>query len=366
MSTGLASARPRLPVGPSAVLLTLLVIALSVAGVLVDQAVIGARFTVADLPDGVAGMFGIGDGLGVTGQEQFELRVWRGLVTAGVGALLAVAGALLQGLFQNGLASPSLIGVTAGANLGATVALLALGGYGVFLELESAWSLGPWLLTGSALAGALAVAVTVVAIASIGGRVSVATLLLIGVAINACIAGVMSAIQQLLIDSGDRVTQGEILRWTYGNLADRQLYHVTLVGAGLLSTAALLPFVTTELDLLATGEEDARSLGVATHRVRALVLLTAALATATAVAAAGQVGFVGLVVPHVVRMLFGAAHARVLPLSMLAGAALLLTADVGQLALLGERPLEPGVLMSLIGGPVFFAMLVARRRQLTW
>ncbi len=366
MTTGVAAPRPWLP--PRTAGITLAIAALAL---IVLELVIGPeqrfRFGGAELWRGL--LCTVGAGAPLPGHEQvvFELRLWRALSAAGVGALLALAGALLQGLFRNGLASPSLIGVTAGANLGATLALLAIGGYGSTLAFSGTWNAAPWIITAAAFAGSMSVSVVVVALATRGGTMSIATLLLIGVAINTCIAGALSAVQDLLVGVDDWGTLRAIQAWTFGTLDDRKPYHVALVAFGALASAATVPFVATELDLLASGEEDARALGVSTNLTKLLVLFAAAIATGCAVATAGQIGFVGLVVPHVVRLATGASHRTLLPLALLGGAVFLLGTDVGQLLVLGERRLRPGVLMSLIGGPFFLGLLLTRgRRSMPW
>jgi iron complex transport system permease protein len=152
--------------------------------------------------------------------------------------------------------------------------------------------------------------------------------------------------------------------WTFGTLDDRTPVHVWigLVGVGL--AAAVIPFVALELDLFAGGEEDAETLGVDPGRIKLLALVAAALAAAVAVAVAGQIAFVGLVVPHLVRLTVGSSHRRLLPLCLVGGPVFLLGADVVQRWLLGGKALQPGVLMSLVGGPFFLFLLVRNKRAL--
>ncbi|MCB9883290.1 MAG: iron ABC transporter permease [Planctomycetes bacterium] len=309
---------------------------------------VGGAFGFADAPEGTRGII-------------MELRLWRALSGAGVGACLALAGALLQGLFRNGLAAPSLIGVTSGASLGATIAILVMGGYGPSLLATGTSPSLPYLLTLCAFVGALAVATFVLTFASRGGTLSVPTLLLLGVAINTCIAGLLSATQALLLD--DWEVSRAILSWTFGTLDDRRAYHVVLVSCGVAVATLAIPFVAAELDLFAGGEADAHSVGVNTTRTKILVLLTASFVTACAVATAGQIAFVGLVVPHLMRLLTGPHHKNLLWSSMLAGAVFLLGADLAQLAVFTRRELPPGVVMSLIGGPILLVLLVRMRRE---
>ena len=294
-------------------------------------------------------------------QTIIELRLWRALTAAGVGASLALSGALIQGLFRNGLASPSVLGVTGGASLGATLAILLLGG-GYAPLLLGAESSGSVLVPVCGFVGAALTVTLVTLLASGGGRLSVPALLLTGIALNTCIAGVLALISALTLR--DWEVSRAILAWSFGTLDDRSPAHAATVWIGLALAAAVVPFVAWELDLFQAGEDDARSLGVSTVRVRVLCVISASLAAASAVAVAGQIAFVGLVVPHVVRLLAGRGHRALLPLSVLLGASFLLAMDLGQRLLLGRAALPPGVLMSLIGGPFFLLLLFLHRREI--
>jgi iron complex transport system permease protein len=309
---------------------------------------------------GALAALGLGAPLEEPVQSIVALRLWRALTAAGVGASLAYSGGVIQGLFRNPLASPSLIGVTGGASLGAAVAILLVGGYGPRLVLESgagALSLSIPLFT---FVGALSTVAFVAWIASAGGRTSVTTLLLVGIAVNMCIAGLFAAIQSLNLKHWE--VSRAIMAWTFGTLDDRAPLHAATVWIGLLLSAAAIPFVALELDLLRGGEDDARSLGVDTVRTKLVCLVASALSASAAVAVAGQIAFVGLVVPHLVRMLAGTAHRRLLLLCIPAGGLFLLGTDLAQRALFGAV-LQPGVVMSLIGGPFFLFLLARHRRE---
>lgn len=294
------------------------------------------------------------------GQMILELRLWRTIVAVGVGAALAFSGGVLQGVFRNGLASPSVLGVTTGSTLGAYLGTLALGGYLPLALPDGGGLLTPTVVTLSAFAGALGTGGLVMWLGSSGGRISVPSLLLIGIAVNTCIGGILAVIQSLAMD--DFGLTRAFLAWSFGTLDDRSPQQAAMVWLGLLPAAATIPFLAFELDLFAGGEDDARSLGVATRRLKALALLAASLSAAAAVAVAGQIAFVGLIVPHLVRLGIGSSHRRVLPLSLLAGAVFLLGTDVLQRLAFGYRGLEPGVLMSLFGGPFFLLLLLRNRR----
>ena len=290
------------------------------------------------------------------------IRLRCALTATGVGACLGLSGALLQGLFRNGLAAPSLIGVTAGAGLGSNFATLVLAGYGLGVT-GILGGFAPYLNSVFAFVGALSVTMSIVALAAGagGGRLSAANLLLVGIAINACVAGTAAALQALIKD--DYEVARAVFEWTFGRLDDRLWLHAWIATAGLVPAVLATPFVATELDLMAGGEDDASTLGVPVARVRRLALWTAAWSAACAFSAAGQIAFIGLMVPHLVRRLVGPSHRRVLWLAPLGGALLLLTADLGmRLALEGRRPLPPGVATSLLGGP-FLAFLLLRGRR---
>jgi len=186
-------------------------------------------------------------------------------------------------------------------------------------------------------------------------------LLLTGIAVNSCVAGLLALISSLVLDDWD--VSRAIRAWTFGTLDDRSSVHALTVWTGLVLAASAMPFVAWELDLLQGGDEDARALGVDTRRVRRRVVAAASLAAASAVAVAGQIAFVGLVVPHLVRQTSGGRHRTLLPLSLLAGAVFLLGVDLVNRWLLVERALQPGVVMSLVGGPFFLGLLLINRRE---
>ena len=312
---------------------------------------------------GLGSMLGLGEPLEGGLQAPVRLRLFNALTAAGVGGALGLSGALLQGLFRNGLASPSMIGVTAGAALGAAVAIVLIGGYGPGLYFTQDAGLAPVLVTAAGFGGALGVGFLVLALGSAGGRVSVPTLLLVGIAVNTCVAGAIAAIQSLTL--GDDHIVRAIMSWTFGTLDDRSPYHALLVWGGVSLAFLLLPFVAVELDLFSGGEEDAEALGVHVGRVKVLTLLGAAIAAASAVAVAGQIAFIGLIVPHLVRLVCGPAHRALLPLSLVGGAVFLVGADLVQDALFAGTNLQPGVIMSVVGGPFFLALLLRNRRAVT-
>lgn len=304
------------------------------------------------------------DGSGINAQVSFENRLFETLVLAGVGALFATSGVLLQGLFRNGLAAPSLLGVSAGANVGTTLCLvLATSATAEGRLFVSGDALSSLVLSLSSIGGALAVSLLILGLARRSGDRPVTDLLLVGIAINATLAALLAAVQDYVRSTEQYRLLDAIQDWTLGSVDSRTEGHLGMVVVGLVGTFLLAPRITRELDLLQSGENDAESLGVSTGRVRALALGAACLATGTAVSAAGQIIFVGLVVPHWARALVGTEHRRVLRAAPFLGAALLLATDWIQYAIASDRVLRPGVMTSLLGGPFFLYLLLRGRTR---
>ncbi|MEZ5974425.1 MAG: iron ABC transporter permease, partial [Planctomycetota bacterium] len=186
--------------------------------------------------------------------------------------------------------------------------------------------------------------------------------LLVGIAMNAVLGGILAAIQSFAL--ADFEVAKALFAWGFGSLDDKGSAEIAMVAVALFVALLAIPAVARELDLLESGEEDARSIGVHTGRVQAIALLAATLCAAASVAAVGQIAFVGLVVPHILRWASGRSYRRLLPLCLLGGAAFLLVVDASQRHLLGSLRLRPGVTMSLVGGPFFLLLLMADRRRL--
>ena len=353
----MSSARARVAALPLGIVLALSLCALVVLSAGVGAAPLGLGRALR----GVLAWAGMGEPLANHEQIIVELRTWRTMTACGVGAALALSGALVQGLFRNPLASPSLLGVTGGASLGAAIAILAVGGFAPRGLLEDAAGQAAVIVPVFAFVGALSAALFVALLAAPHGRLSTPTLLLVGIAVNMCVAGAFAAIQSFSLREWE--VSRAIMAWTFGTLDDRAPMHAATVWSGLLLALAVCPFVARELDLFRGGEADAQALGVNVMRVKLVALSAAALSAAAAVAVAGQIAFVGLVVPHVLRLLSGPSHRSLLVLSALGGAVFLLGTDLFQRTLLGEGVLAPGVTMSLIGGPFFLLLLMRHRRE---
>lgn len=299
------------------------------------------------------GLGGIG-GLPATPEHPSgEVALWsirfpRVAMAALVGASLAAAGALMQGVFGNPLAEPSVVGVSAGAAVAAAAAIVT--GVEAF---------GPWTVAVAAFLGGLVTTLLVYALSRYEGRTEVVTLLLTGIAVNAVCSGLLA----LLMFLGDTQSREQIVFWQLGSLNGTRWVYVAAVApaaiVGLLGAVALAR----RLDLLALGDRSARHLGVNTERTRILIIVLVALLTAAAVSFAGIIGFVGLIVPHLVRMLVGPSHRVLVIASALGGAVLLVLADLVARTAVAYADLPIGMLTALVGGPVFFWLLRRARAQ---
>ncbi len=289
---------------------------------------------------------------GVSESEQvivWLVRTPRVLVAALVGASLAVAGAQMQGLFRNALASPDVIGSSAGGALGAVLALSA------GLAMRSLF-----YLPVMSFAGALVALFLVYAIATRRGRTPVATLLLAGVALNALVGAATSFLISLKWVRWE-VAQ-EILFWLMGGLDSRTWQHVWLVlpcsAAGLLIALVYAR----DLDVLLLGEEGALAVGTEVEKVKRIIITGAALLTGGAVAVSGIVGFVGLVVPHIVRLVIGPKHRHLLPASALTGATFLILTDILARTLRRPEEISLGIITACFGAPFFLYLLLRHQR----
>jgi iron complex transport system permease protein len=278
----------------------------------------------------------------------WNVRLPRVVLALLVGASLGCAGALMQGVFGNPLAEPGVIGISAGSAAGAVAAI------GLGLSF-----LGNWTVTACAFAAGLATVTCVYLLSRSGGRTEIVTLILTGIAVNA-FAGALIGLFVFFADSG-RVNQ--ITFWQLGSLAQATWPKVLAVLPCALAGLLVAPFHARRLDLLALGERPARHLGVDVERLRLSLILVVALLTAAAVAVAGVITFVGLLVPHLLRMANGPGHRFLVPGSALAGAAVLLGGDLAARTLAAPAELPLGVLTALLGSPFFFWLLRRTRRK---
>jgi len=317
-------------------------------GLLGLSVVLGVRF--GSVPLSTAEVLAVlaGGGAPIARDIVLDLRLPRVLLGILVGGGLAMSGATFQALLRNPLAEPYILGISGGASVGA-VLVLAMG-----------WTVaGSWALPLAAFAGALLAIAMVFGVATATGRaMDVRVLLLAGVVVaaffSACIALILSV-------SPARTVQSAVL-WIMGSLASANWQSVVLTAAYTLPAAILLIGMARPLNLMAIGEETAYYLGADVERVKRWALLIAALITASGVAVAGVIGFVGLVVPHAVRLLAGSDHRSLLPLSFLAGGTFLTMADLVARLTLAPREIPIGVVTAFVGVPFFLLLL---RRSLT-
>lgn len=277
-----------------------------------------------------------------------EIRLPRAILGLMIGATLGLSGAVLQGYLRNPLAEPGLLGVSASASLGAVLA--------IYTGFSVAFPLG---LPLAALAGAVLAVLLVRVMAGPGG--GTLTVILAGIAISA-FAGAMTSLALNL--SSNPFAALEIVFWMLGSLSDRSMTHVWLALPFMLVGCTMMVFLARPLDLLTLGSDAAASLGVDMRRVQFLAVFGTAASVGAATAVAGAIGFVGLIVPHVLRPLVGALPSRLLPASALGGACVLLAADICVRIVAPERDIKLGVLTALVGAPFFLWLVWRTRRQM--
>ena len=296
-------------------------------------------------------LIGIGDSTAKPTEQAIiqSIRLPRIFLAFLVGSALGISGGIMQGLFRNSMADPGIIGVSSGGATGA-VAAIASGASTVstlFLPL--------FAFIGSGVAMA-----TVFLIASIGGRFSMMTLLLGGIAVGSFLGAITTA---TIVLTDNLSVQRQIIFWIAGGM-DTARWESVRIAAPIIVTGALIAvFVARDLNLLLVGEDEARALGVRVTLVRNTLLVAASLITGAAVAFSGIIAFVGLIVPHVVRLVVGADHRVLLPLSALAGGLFLLIADTAARVVLSPAELRVGILTALIGAPFFIYLLVRNRTR---
>lgn len=291
------------------------------------------------------------------GLEQAELivgqiRLPRALLGLAVGAVLALSGVAMQGLFRNPLADPGLVGVSSGAALGGAAAIVggsALGG------LPDAFA--PYLLSMCAFAGGLGVTVLVYRLGRRDGQTSVATMLLAGIALTALAGAVIGLFTYL----ADDATLRSLTFWNMGSLNGASYSRLWPLLIVTVFVIVWLPRRAKALNAMLLGESEARHLGFDVERLKRELVFCTALGVGAAVAAAGLIGFIGLVVPHLVRLVSGPDHRVLLPASALAGASLMLLADLAARLVLAPAELPIGIVTALIGAPFFLYLLVRGR-----
>jgi iron complex transport system permease protein len=274
----------------------------------------------------------------------WQLRLPRVLTAAAVGAGLALSGAVMQALTRNPLADPYLLGLSAGASLGA-VTVLVLG--------------ATLLLAPAAFVGALAALLATLLIARASGPLSPARTVLAGVAVSA-FAAALTGFVIYWTATGD--SYREILAWLLGSLAGARWPAVAIAAGAVVVVGIPLVLSGRTLDAFAFGDHSAAALGISVDRTRWLLLIATALLTGAMVSVSGSIGFVGLVLPHAIRLLVGSANRLVLPLSALLGAVVLVWADTAARTVFDPRELPVGIVTALVGAPLFVALLLRRVR----
>ena len=284
----------------------------------------------------------------------FDIRLPRILLAIFVGAVLATTGAVMQGLFRNPLADPSLIGVSSGASVGASLMIVTAGGF-----IQGGALVGLSLVSIGAFVGGFTATLLVYRLATSGMGTSVTTMLLAGIAIGA-LAG---ALNSLLSYFSDNDMLRQISLWQMGNLSGASWLKVSIMGAVTILLMGLFPRDSRALNALLLGESEARHLGINVQWVKRRLIVLPALGVGVSVAVAGLVGFVGLIMPHIIRLMIGPDHRWLIPASGLAGAILLVVADSLARVVVIPAELPTGILTAILGAPFFVALLLQQRKD---
>ena len=282
-----------------------------------------------------------------------RVRLPRVILAALVGAALASCGVVLQAILRNPLADPYILGLSSGAGLGATIALLS----GI---TWSFWGGSPIALF--AFAGAITTVWLVWCIGYFAGKSQVTSLLLAGVVVNAFFTAVIMFLMSIAKSEELRST----VLWLMGNITEKEAAVLTAGAACILTGIAALFGICYRLNILTLGEEEAKALGVDTAKTRMVAFGFAAFVTAIAVSLSGLVGFVGLIIPHGVRLVVGPDHRQLLPLSAVIGAAFLVIADTIARIIVAPAQLPVGVITAMVGGPFFLILLAKHTRKVSW
>ncbi|WP_241236261.1 FecCD family ABC transporter permease [Brevibacillus marinus] len=323
-------------------LLAVVVIAATAAGAVSIPYLSTAKIILAQLP-----------GINLSGWDAahetiiLQVRLPRVLVAALVGAALAVSGAVMQALFRNPMADPGIIGVSSGGSLGAVIA--------IYLGLAHLHYL---LVPAAAFGGALAAAFFVYLLATGRGLTPMGTLLLAGIAVSSF----LSATTSLILSFSQENVMREILFWMMGGLAARGWAHVTMIALPVLGGVAMLCCYARYLNILLLGDESAQSLGVQAQRTRTVLLAVSSLVTGAAVSVSGVIAFVGLVVPHIIRILIGPDHRLLLPVCAFGGAIFLIAADLFARMAIRPAELQVGIVTAFVGAPFFLYLLRKQKK----
>jgi iron complex transport system permease protein len=335
----------------TSLLVGLIALVLLLAGIVVSSASGQLDITAGNVVGSILDRWGLTTALAPK-DEVVDATLWvvrfpRIIMAMAVGAALAVGGALMQAIFGNPLAEPGVVGVSSGAALGASIAIV----FGIQFAGSG--------VAAMAFIGGLLATLVVYAVARAGGRTEVVTLLLTGIAINAFAQAGLAFVLFL----ADTASREQIVFWQLGSLAGSVWSEIAVVVPLLVVGTGVAWVLARQLDVLSLGERNARQLGVDVEGVRIIVIVLVALLTAAAVAFAGIIAFVGLIVPHIVRMALGPSHRALIGVSVIGGAALMVWADLFTRTLVDGADLPIGMLTALVGGPFFFALLFQQRRK---
>jgi ABC-type Fe3+-siderophore transport system permease subunit len=321
-----------------------------VGGLLVCASIGSSGYTFLDLFRAAGGPLRDGGSAdpGLAAAMILQVRLPRLLLAAIAGGALASAGAVFQAVLRNPLADPYILGISGGAALGAIAATAAgLDALFPFLPVRPA----------AAFAGAVGTVAFIIALSSIRGRIASYPMLLIGVVTNAIYLALILFIETVV----DFTRIQGVMLWMVGNITTEAYRTIGMIGAILVAGVVPLSLMGRDLNLLSAGEDVARSLGVTVERTRISAVVLASLITAAVVSVAGLIGFVGLLVPHVTRLLFGPDHRLLIPASALTGAIFLMVADTVARTVLAPTELPVGVITALCGGPFFLWLYRAQR-----
>jgi len=328
-------------------------------GTIILSSCIGAvKISVAELLSIITNTIGITDVANFKSQQAavlLNIRLPRVILGVLIGAGLGVSGAAIQGLFRNPLAEPGLIGITSGATLFAV--LMIVMEVSVFKKLSG--MIGFYALSLSAFTGACITAMVVYRLAHRNGKTDITTLLLSGIAINALAGSLTGLLTYMATDEQLRT----ITFWSLGSLGGASWETVTGILPFILIPVFALPFLAKSLNALALGDAQALHMGIDVVMVKRIIIILATIAVGTSVSVAGTIGFIGLIIPHMLRMIFNADHRLVIPGSALMGAALLTAADLISRTIVAPAELPIGILTALIGTPVFLYIIITERNK---
>lgn len=280
----------------------------------------------------------------------WSVRLPRVILGALVGASLAISGASFQGLLKNPMADPFILGISSGAALGASIAIISKVTVSFF---------GFSFVSMAAFVGALLAVITVYNIGRIKNKVPVTTLLLAGVAVGQFLTAIMSFL--MVIYNKDMT---KIIYWTLGSLAGKGWTPITTLGVPLIITMLLLTFFAKDLNVMLTGEESAKSLGVNVEKTKVYILILGTFLTSLSVSVSGIIGFVGLIIPHIVRLLTGPDNRILLPASALAGGIFMIIADTIARTAISPVEVPVGIITALFGGPFFIYLLRLKKKSI--